>query len=149
RSSPSSARCSMPRTRKEHAMIDSVIDLGRVLVAKLTILNVWTAVLLAGAVAVDRAFARPVGASCAVALYAPVVLRVLLPADFGFHVAGARLDVIAAPLARISARAPEAVGASHAWLYAISVVVYVAVALFLGSRSITFRVRLARELAGA
>ncbi|AKU95094.1 Regulatory sensor-transducer, BlaR1/MecR1 family [Labilithrix luteola] len=130
-------------------MIESLIDLGRVLVAKLLVLNVWTALLLAGAIVLDRALSPRVRASWRIALYAPLVLRVLLPGDFRLPIAGARLDVIAIPLARISARTPDAVAASHAWLYVLPVLVYLAIALLLASRSILARVRLERALADA
>lgn len=130
-------------------MIESLIDFGRVLVAKIMVLNVWTALLLAGAVVLDHALSRRVRASWRMALYAPLLVRVLLPGDFRVSIPGARLDVIAIPLARISARSLDAVAASHAWLYVLPAVVYLVVALLLASRSILARVRLERALASA
>ncbi len=124
---------------------------GRALVERLGVLNMWTAALLVGALSVDRAVARRARASWRIALYAPVALRVLLPAGWTLHVASApRVEAFLAPLARIggSAGADVTVGTAPSW-YSLVAIVYVAVGIALAARAILARVRLGRALAGA
>jgi len=126
-------------------------SLGHALVERFAPLNIWTAVLLGGALVLDRAVARRARASWRIALYAPVALRILLPLDWSVPVANTpRVLTFFAPLAQIGARPAAAASTSQApsW-YALVAVVYVAVAALLAARAVLARVRLDRALSGA
>ncbi len=124
---------------------------GEAIVARFGPLNVWTAVLLAGAVLVDRAVAHRARASLRIALYAPVALRVLAPLAWSLPLgAPPTVDAYIAPLAEISAHPAEYASAAPAvWWYSVGAVIYVAGALVLFARAAIARVLLARALADA
>jgi beta-lactamase regulating signal transducer with metallopeptidase domain len=125
--------------------------LGHALADRAVALNFWTALLLGGAMALDRALARRARASWRLALYAPVGLRVLLPVDWRLPIAHApHVGTLFAPLAHIAGRAPEqaATWPSPSWHAALAVV-YVVVAAFLAGRTLFARVRLVRALEAA
>jgi beta-lactamase regulating signal transducer with metallopeptidase domain len=124
---------------------------GRTLVERFGALEIWTAVLLAAALVIERALARRARASWRIALYAPVALRVLVPLDWNLTLAGVpQLDAFVAPLASIRG---GAAGESVAWhlpvLHVLVGVGYLAVAAVLAGRAILARVRLGRQLATA
>jgi beta-lactamase regulating signal transducer with metallopeptidase domain len=86
---------------------------GRALITWLSTANVWTAALLAGALVLDRLSARRVRASWRIALYLPIVLRLVLPAGWSIplrHVPRAVTFLTALP----AGLAPPAVGAGAA-----------------------------------
>ncbi|HEY5240550.1 MAG TPA: hypothetical protein VIJ22_03750, partial [Polyangiaceae bacterium] len=66
-----------------------VESFGHALVERVAPLELWTAVLLVGALVLDRALARRARASFRIALYAPVGLRILLPLDWRVPIAHA------------------------------------------------------------
>jgi beta-lactamase regulating signal transducer with metallopeptidase domain len=121
---------------------------GHALTDWLVPVNAWTAVLLAGALLLDRALARRAGASLRMALYAPVALRVLLP--FSWSIPGAHVPSLAVlmPLQSLSG---ATAGNSPSFLpwYVAAGGLYVAVALGLALRAIVRRRQLARALASA
>ncbi|HEX3344265.1 MAG TPA: M56 family metallopeptidase, partial [Polyangiaceae bacterium] len=128
-----------------------VESLGHALVGRVLPLEMWTAALLLGALAVDRALARRARASFRIALYAPVALRVVLPLDWRIPIAHAPSVVTyLAPLARIGggpvAEPPTWQPAS--W-YTVAAVAYVVVAALLAGRAVVGRLRLGRALAAA
>ena len=63
------------------AITRQLADLGAALPPWLVVMSAWTAVLVACAYGVDRLLARRVGARWRVLLYAPVWLRLALPAN--------------------------------------------------------------------
>ena len=67
-------------TERIQAGIARLGDVGASMAAWVGTMNVWTAALFALAFAADRLLARRVGAAWRTALYAPVALRLLLPA---------------------------------------------------------------------
>jgi beta-lactamase regulating signal transducer with metallopeptidase domain len=127
-------------------------DLGRLLVSWLVAVNAWTAVLLVGALAVDRALARHARASLRILLYAPVALRVVLPLSGWITVARApRLSIlvsVAEAVGRTSASSGSGGKSAFTW-YAALAVAYALVASVLAVRAVLRRVRLARALASA
>jgi beta-lactamase regulating signal transducer with metallopeptidase domain len=128
-----------------------VESFGHALVDRVVPLEVWTAVLLAGALLLDRALARRARASLRIALYAPVGLRILLPLDW-------RVPIAHAPSVVTYFKSPTPVGARPAielaswqepsW-HSLAAVVYVVVVALLAGRAVLARVRLRRALAGA
>jgi beta-lactamase regulating signal transducer with metallopeptidase domain len=124
---------------------------GRALVDRALTLNAWTAVLLGGALLVDRMLARRARASLRIALYAPVALRILLPLDWSLPIQGGpHLVSVLTPPALLAQQAPVGLASWQApsW-HAVAVLLYVAVAAFLAARAVVARVRLGRALAGA
>ena len=109
-------------------MIDRI---GHALVDWLVSVNVWTAVLLACALLLDRALARRAHASLRIALYAPVALRVLLPFSWSIPVAHAPRVAMLLPLDTLSASAAPAAAPAVPW-HGLLAAAYVAVAVFLG-----------------
>ena len=126
-------------------MIDRI---GHALVDWLVSVNVWTAVLLACALLLDRALARRAHASLRIALYAPVALRVLLPFSWSIPVAHAPRVAMLLPLDTLSASAAPAAAPAVPW-HGLLAAAYVAVAVFLGIRALVRRRQLARALASA
>jgi beta-lactamase regulating signal transducer with metallopeptidase domain len=131
-------------------VISALDALGRALALRFAALNVWTAVLLVGAVALDHLLARRTRASLRILLYAPVALRVLAP--LGWHLAPAsapRIDALALPVASLGAAAPDAASApaSAPW-YALAALAYLAGVLLLAARAIAGRVRLRHAMRG-
>lgn len=122
---------------------------GRALASWVVAVNAWTAVLLVGALLVDRALARHARASLRVMLYAPVALRVLLPLSGWIPVARAP-GLLLAPVADAIGAAPGSTGAASIFTpYAALALVYALVAASLAVRAIVRRVRLGRALASA
>ena len=126
-------------------------SLGRTLVERVGPLNLWTALLLAGSLLVDRLVARRARASWRVALYAPVGLRVLLPLDWSLGFASSpRLVTLLAPILTVGAgHADDASTERGLSWYALAACTYLAVAVLLAVRAVRARVRLGRALAGA
>ncbi len=124
---------------------------GRTLVERFGALEIWTAVLLAVALVLDRALARRARASWRIALYAPVALRVLVPLDWNLRLAGVpHLDTFVAPLASIrGGAAVEAVAWHVPLLHVLVGMGYLAVVALLAGRAILARVRLGRQLTRA
>jgi beta-lactamase regulating signal transducer with metallopeptidase domain len=122
---------------------------GSGVVERFAMLNVWTAAMLAGAVAFDRALAHRTRAGWRVALYAPIALRLVTPLDWGISLAGSRAEVLIEPL-RIAASgaAGDAAEAHLVSWRAIAGALYVVVAAALAARTIAARVRLNRALDG-
>jgi Zn-dependent protease with chaperone function len=72
---------------------------GRLVVAWLGTMNMWTLVLLAGALALDHLLARRVRASWRIALYAPLALRLVIPSGWSLRVGHApRLVTMLTPV---------------------------------------------------
>jgi beta-lactamase regulating signal transducer with metallopeptidase domain len=122
---------------------------GRALATRAGALNIWTAVLLAGALLLDRLLARRARASLRIALYAPVGLRILLPLDWSLPVSGGpHLVTVLTPPGLLAA--PSAVVPSTwpapTWHAAVALL-YLAVAAVLAVRAVVARVRLRRALA--
>jgi Zn-dependent protease with chaperone function len=123
---------------------------GRALVERFGLLNLWTALLLGGALVLDLALSRRMRASLRIALYAPLALRIVLPLDWSLGLTtGPRVATVFAPLLRLEATSAEApAGHAPAW-YALAAVLYSAVATLLAVRAIGARIRLDRALAEA
>ncbi len=68
------------------SLLASLDGSGRSLITWLGTANVWAAVLLAGALVVDRLSARRVRASWRIALYLPIVLRLVLPVSWSIPI---------------------------------------------------------------
>jgi beta-lactamase regulating signal transducer with metallopeptidase domain len=132
-------------------LIDQVDSFGHALAVRFGALNVWTALLLAGALVLDRALSRRARASFRIALYAPVALRVVLPLDWSLKLSHApQVETLFAPLARITASDSAAPSSAHpAPWFALVALAYVAGATLLAARAVIARVRLARALASA
>ena len=121
---------------------------GQALAAWLLPVNAWTAVLLAGALLLDRALARRARASVRMALYAPIALRVLLPLSWSLAVTRVPRVAMLLPLDPLYASRVQATSSSwspYAWL----AVVYLAMAAVLAARAVVRRWQLARALASA
>jgi Zn-dependent protease with chaperone function len=131
---------------------ENLVDsFGRMIVERFSLLNLWTAALLAGAFVLDRALSRRARASLRIALYAPVGLRVLLPLDWSIGLAGGPgAATLIAPLLEIGASSDIAPSSWHrpSW-YALAATIYVAIAVLLAARAIMARVRLGRAVAEA
>jgi beta-lactamase regulating signal transducer with metallopeptidase domain len=99
--------------------------------ATLLILNQWTALLLVGAIALDHVLARRIRAAWRVALYAPLVVRVLVPLGCAFPwVRGPRTLLLFAPTP-MSLPALAVPSSSLIGLPAIAIALYLAIALTL------------------
>lgn len=125
-------------------------EVGTALVDRFAVLNLWTAVLLGGALVLDRALAHRTRASWRIALYAPVAARVMMPLDWHLRLVSApRVAELFAPIAHLN-RPPADLPMWHppSW-QALAAVLYVAVAAAIAGRAILARVRLARALATA
>jgi beta-lactamase regulating signal transducer with metallopeptidase domain len=125
--------------------------LGQWLASWLLPVNLWTAVLLAGALAVDRALATRSGASLRMALYAPVALRVIVPFSWSvLPLRGAGVATILTPLPDVPgfAGGAPAVAAGMSVHRAVAAV-YVLLIAALAVRAVARRLRLARALGGA
>lgn len=126
-------------------------SLGQELAHRVGPLNLWTAVLLAGALTVDKLVGLRTRASWRIALYAPVLLRVAMPLDWSLRPASApRVEMIFEPLL---ARANDATfdasfGSGSSW-FAFAAVVYLAVAAVLAIRLVVADARLDRALGDA
>ncbi|MGH7298122.1 MAG: M56 family metallopeptidase, partial [Polyangiaceae bacterium] len=121
---------------------------GHDLAAWLLPVNAWTLALLLGALVLDRALQHRALASLRIALYAPVVLRVLVPFSWSVPVACLpRLAIVlpADTFSRTSATAASP-GASE---YVVLAVAYGIVALLIAGLSVARRWRLARALRGS
>jgi beta-lactamase regulating signal transducer with metallopeptidase domain len=143
-------------------MLDSILSLasspvatltawGRPLASWLMLMNAWTAALLAGALLLDRLLASRTRASWRIALYAPVVLRLLLPPAWKIPLAHAPSVVTLLTPVPDALPPPEralAAAPSVTWQAAL-VVGYAAVALVLAFVRVRARLRLRRELAHA
>jgi beta-lactamase regulating signal transducer with metallopeptidase domain len=106
---------------------------GRQLVAWLGTMNKWTAVLFVGALALDHLLTRRVRASWRIALYAPIVLRVLLPTSWTLAFARAPEVVTRLTPVPVDLPAPPemaSVAPSLGWP-AAAIAVYACVALLL------------------
>jgi hypothetical protein len=117
---------------------------GHVLATWLLPVNAWTAALLAAALLVDRALARRVRASLRIALYVPVVLRVVVPFSWSAYVPRAAVIM---PLDALSA-APAAIGSGGTWQQILAVT-YLTVAALLAAHALVRRRGLASALASA
>jgi beta-lactamase regulating signal transducer with metallopeptidase domain len=123
---------------------------GRALVGWVVQQNFSTALLLVGALALDRALARRARASLRVALYAPVALRVLLPLDWNLRIPSAPpVETIFAPLLVGARSALDATPSSTLSWYALAAGLYIIGAILLAARAIFARVRLGRALVQA
>ncbi len=133
------------------AVASSGLDsFGRTLVEQGILLNFWTALVLAGALVVDRILSRRVRASFRVAFYAPVALRVLLPLSWSLPIASApRVDTFIAPLLQVGGRAADGSQSFALSWYALAPLVYVTVVILLAGRAVAARIRLARALSEA
>jgi Zn-dependent protease with chaperone function len=121
---------------------------GRALIEWFGLLNFWTAVLLAGALVLDRMLTRRARASLRIALYAPIALRIVLPLDWTIGLAsGPRLGTLVAPLLQIETASTDPTAGHGASWYALAAVLYAAVAALLALRAIYAHVRLRRALA--
>lgn len=122
-----------------------VDGLGHSVASWLLPVNAWTAVLLAGALLLDRVLARRARASLRIALYAPVALRLLVP--FSWAIALSHLPRVAMlmPAERVASSA-DAAGAS--WGGALAAV-YLVVSAVLALSTVARRRRLARAVASA
>jgi beta-lactamase regulating signal transducer with metallopeptidase domain len=123
-------------------------SIGQELVHRFTALNVWTALLLSGALAVDRLVGRRARASWRIALYAPVFLRIAIPLDWSLLPANApQVEMIFAPLLvpAIGAKVevPQELGTP--W-YAIAAALYFAIAAILVARLVAAEAKLERAL---
>jgi beta-lactamase regulating signal transducer with metallopeptidase domain len=129
-------------------MID---HLGQWLTSWLLPVNLWSAVLLAGALAVDRALATRSRASLRMALYAPIALRVIVPFSWSIlplRVAGGA--TIFTPVPDLPAFARTAPAVAHGMSVSRAVAaVYLLVILGLAVRALVRRLWLARALASA
>jgi BlaR1 peptidase M56 len=122
--------------------------LGEELTVKLVLLNLWTALMLGAALAVDRAVRRRVRAAWCLALYAPIALRVALPLDWNVSLpGGTAVAALVLPVLRLRAEM-AATGHARGWAIA-AVVVYALGVVFLALRAVRARRRLSRALAGA
>lgn len=117
--------------------------LGHALAGWLVPVNAWTAVLLVGALLLDRALAKRTRASLRLALYAPIALRALLPLSWSIPATRSAPAALLLPLDALST-APIDVRAP--WWYALAGVLYIAVAAGLALRTIARRWSLARAL---
>ena len=127
--------------------LEVLASFGRALVARATVLNISTAVLLAGAVVLDRLLARSTRAGWRVALYLPVALRVVLPLDWTIASKGAGLGAVVAPVMKVESGVAAAVGAST--IHVLAAAAYIVVVALLAVRAVVARLRLARALSSA
>jgi beta-lactamase regulating signal transducer with metallopeptidase domain len=124
-----------------------VIDrLGHTLVTWLVAVNASTAILLAGAVLLDRALAHRTRASLRLVLYAPIALRVLLPLSWSIPVT--RAPRLATLLPQLDATAAVSTPRlPFASVYGAMALAWAAIAAALLVRRIAARIRLARAIA--
>ena len=131
-------------------MDDLIASLGRAVVERFGLLNLWTAALLAGALVLDRALSRRARASLRIALYLPIGLRILLPLDWNIGLAsGPPASALIAPLLEIGAFSDAEPATSRPSWYALAATIYLVIAALLGARAIMARVRLGRIVAEA
>jgi beta-lactamase regulating signal transducer with metallopeptidase domain len=123
---------------------------GRALVEGLGMLELSTALLLAAALVLDRALARRARASWRIALYAPVVLRVIVPLGWSLGLpAAAGLGTFVAPLVTLRGSGVAAAAGHAPFSYGLVAVAYLAVVALLAARAVRARARLGRQLADA
>jgi Zn-dependent protease with chaperone function len=129
-------------------MID---QLGQWLTSRWLPVNLWTALLLAGALAVDRALATRSRASLRMALYAPVALRVIVPLSWSVvPLRGAGVATFLTPLPDVPAFAGTAATVAPGFsLHRAVAAAYVLVIAALAIRALVRRLWLARALASA
>ena len=126
-------------------MID---QLGHALAGWFLSVNAWTAVLLAGALLVDRALGHRTRASLRIVLYAPIALRMLLPFSWSIPIATMPSVATVFPLQTLSASASASGSRWISWNAAL-VVTYVVVAAALALRAFARRRSLSRALTSA
>jgi hypothetical protein len=123
---------------------------GRALIDRLGPLNLWTALLLAGALGVDRLLSRRVRASWRIALYAPLLLRLAVPLDWNLHTADtSRIEMVFAPLLAVSGAGQGTTLAHDATWLELAALLYFAVAAMLAARIVLAHRRLAGALVTA
>src|SRR5262249_11589566 len=112
---PTCAPCS---TRRRTAMIEAA---GHSLVSWLVAGNLWTAVLLCGALVLDRALARRAHASLRIALYVPVALRVVVPLSWTLPVEHVPNVATVLPIDALAASAQPPAHAGVPWYAAVAI----------------------------
>jgi beta-lactamase regulating signal transducer with metallopeptidase domain len=128
-----------------------VDGLGHAVASWLLPANAWTAVLLAGALLLDRALARRARASLRIALYAPVALRVLVPFSWAIELSHLPRVSMLMPAELVTSPTSVAAGAgaaASAWSGVLAAV-YLGVAAVLAFATLARRRKLARAVASA
>jgi beta-lactamase regulating signal transducer with metallopeptidase domain len=125
--------------------------LGQWLTSWLLPVNSWTAVLLAGALLVDRALAARSRASLRMALYAPVALRVVVPLSWSLlPLRTPRVATILTPLPDVPVLAGPVSGPTPVvTVQGALAAAYVLVLVALVARALVRRLRLAKALESA
>jgi beta-lactamase regulating signal transducer with metallopeptidase domain len=121
---------------------------GHALAAWILSVNASTAVLLIGALLIDRALGHRARASLRILLYAPLALRVLLPFSWSYSIGTMPNMATVFPLETLSASASTTKATPVSW-DAILVALYVVVAAALALRAFARRRGLSRALASA
>jgi beta-lactamase regulating signal transducer with metallopeptidase domain len=118
---------------------------GHALAAWILAVNGWTALLVACALLTDRLLARRARASLRMALYAPAVLRVVLPLSWSLPFARVPQVVLLLPSQAVTGSAAPA--ASDVPWYTVLAIGCAAVTIALVLQSVVRRATLARALA--